>query len=162
MKMPPVQKVYEAYTAIADGRVHLGGDANQAVAGTGVGGIYAAEGSAQVVSSSGEHTYTVQWEGDSYASDDNGTYWQGYPGYPVIAVLMLQNRLPCDLSVARRFAGVPWHELNEKHRRDYDAALQEACAIGGLGVEEARVCTRAANHVYVLLEKIDLHIKRKV
>lgn len=160
--MPPVQKIYEAYTAVADGRVHLGGDANQAVAGTGIDGMQAASGSAQVVSSDGAKTYAVQWKGDAYASDDSGTYWQGYPGYPVIAVLMLQRRLPCDLSVARRFAGVPWHELNEKHRRDYDAALQEAYAIEGLGTEEVEVCAKAARQVYELLEKMDLRLKRKV
>ncbi|MGI6218094.1 MAG: hypothetical protein ACOYIK_10855, partial [Coriobacteriales bacterium] len=76
-KMPPIEKVYEAWTALADGRVTLEGGATEA--GT--------SGKATVESSNGSKTYTVVWDADRYASTDNATYWQGYPGYPVIAVL---------------------------------------------------------------------------
>jgi hypothetical protein len=105
---PPISKVYEALTAVGDGRVKL----TEAT-------------SAQVVSSGRDQTYTVKWsaDGGEITSDDNATRWQGYLGYPIIAVLLLTGRLPHDPAVARWLAGVPWHALNKQYKRDYDAAV---------------------------------------
>ena len=69
-KLPPIEKIYEAYSAIADNRIALH------------------ENYAAVLSSDKSKEYTVGWNGNVYTSDDNATYWQGYAGYPVIAVLM--------------------------------------------------------------------------
>ena len=70
-KLPPEEKVYEAWTAIADGRVNIDEAARTAT----------------VRSSDGTQTYTIQWDADrrEYSSNDNASYWRGYPGYPVIA-----------------------------------------------------------------------------
>ena len=69
-----------------------------------------------IASSNGAKTYTVAWNenGSTYSSNDNATYWQGYAGYPVIAVLMLQGRLPLDRAAADGFAQVDWTDLNER------------------------------------------------
>ena len=93
-KLPPIEKVYEAWSAVADGRVALHPDERRAA----------------IASSNGAKTYTVAWNenGSTYSSNDNATYWQGYAGYPVIAVLMLQGRLPLDRAAAdgsRRWTG---------------------------------------------------------
>lgn len=61
-KMPPIQKILEAYTAIVDKHVELKN--NEAL----------------VTSSNGAKTYTVSWEDNIYHSNDNATYWQGYAG----------------------------------------------------------------------------------
>ena len=105
---PPLAKVYEALSAVGDGRVKLIADT-----------------SAQVVSSNGDRTYTVRWshDGGEITSDDNATRWQGYLGYPIIAALLLIGRLPYDPVVAERLAGVPWHDLNARYKRNYDAAV---------------------------------------
>ena len=105
---PPIAKVYEALSAIADGRVKL------------IGGT-----SAQVVSSGGDKTYTVKWspDGGEITSNDNATRWQGYLGYPIIGVLLLVGRLPYDPAVSISLAGVPWHDLNEQYKGDYDAVV---------------------------------------
>jgi hypothetical protein len=105
---PPIAKVYEALTAVADGRVTLTGET-----------------SAHVVSSGGDKTYTVKWsaDGGEITSNDNATRWQGYLGYPIIAVLLLIGRLSFDPAVAQRLAGVPWHDLNAQYKRNYDAAV---------------------------------------
>lgn len=55
-KLPPIEKIYEAYSAIADGRVTLG------------------DGQAKVTSSDGAKTYTVSWNESEYRSNDNATY----------------------------------------------------------------------------------------
>lgn len=89
-KLPPIEKIPEAWTAIADGHVRLEPDAGRAL----------------VESSDEAKTYTVTFDGDTYTSNDNATYWQGYAGYPIIAVLMLRGRLPLDGSLSEQFRDV--------------------------------------------------------
>ena len=142
-KLPPIEKVYEALSAVADGRVtqHPG------------------ERQATVVSSNGSKAYTVTWseDGSTYSSNDNATYWQGYAGYPVIAVLMEQGRLPLDRAVADGFAHVNWTVLNERCRRDYARAVR--AVVDERGLDAARV-EAAARSVRDTLAELDLSIKR--
>ena len=138
-KMPPIEKAYEAYSAIADGRVEMH------------------DGYALVASSDGVKTYEVAWEGDVYSSNDNATYWQGYAGYPVLAVLILQGRLPkpTDACLAD-LAGIPWNALNAAHKRDYAAAAADALA-DKTHADEIRA---AARELYEALGTLDLTVKR--
>ena len=108
-KMPPVAKVYEALSALTNGRVRI-----------------TAPGRAEVVSSSGEKTYSVTWseDGRQISSNDNASVWQGYTGYPIIAVLLFTGRIAHDPAIAGLLGGVPWHDLNERFKRDYDAAVE--------------------------------------
>ena len=57
-KLPPIEKIPEAYSAIADGRVTIQGD--QAI----------------VYSSDRTKSYTVNWSDGVYSSNDNALYWQ--------------------------------------------------------------------------------------
>ena len=100
-KLPPIEKIPEAYGAIADGRVTMKDSA------------------ADVVSSDGTKTYHVRWNGNLYSSDDNGSKWQGYTGYPVVAVLLLQGKLPLNQEVMTLFKNIPWKEINKKHKNKY-------------------------------------------
>ncbi|BCS92918.1 hypothetical protein L3N51_00806 [Metallosphaera sp. J1] len=100
LRQPPRIKVLEALGAIADQRVKK------------VNEHY------EVVSSEGDRKYTVKVEGDNVSSDDNGTRYRNYVGYPIIAVLMLEGRLPYDDELARALAGIPWRKLNEE-MKDY-------------------------------------------
>lgn len=142
-KLPPIEKVYEALSAVADGRVTLRPGKRQAT----------------VASSNGAKTYTVSWseDGRTYSSNDNATYWQGYAGYPVIAVLMEQGILPLDRAVAEDFAHVNWTELNERFRRDYARAVRAVVDERGLDADQVEA---AARSVYDALAGLDLSIKR--
>lgn len=119
-KMPPKAKIYEALSAVADGRVTL---------------KEACE--AEVASSDGERTYTVQWSDDlrRFSSSDNASHWQGYTGYPIIAVLLLTGRIHFETETAAFLAGVPWKHLNDRFKRDYakavDYVLLEVARKGG-------------------------------
>jgi hypothetical protein len=127
--LPPAAKVYEAFSAIADGRVHL-----------------REPGRAEVRSSGGDKTYTVEWseDGESFGANDNASYWQGYLGYPIVAVLVELGRVHADPRVIRHFAGVDWHALNRRLRRDYDAAVAEVLAtLAQRGVDTATVLAEA-------------------
>ena len=142
-KLPPIEKVYEAWSAVADGRVTLHPEERQAT----------------VVSSNGAKTYAVAWneDGTVYSSNDNATYWQGYAGYPVIAVLMMQGILPLDHDIANEFTQANWTELNEHYKRNYAQAV--AAVVSERDLNPARV-TQAAEAVLKALASLDIVIKR--
>jgi len=122
-KMPPRAKIYEALTAVADQRVVVTGP-----------------GTARVVSSSRDKTYDVEWSEDWRAAtaNDNASHWQGYIGYPIIAVLLLLERLSWNGRIAALLAGIPWKAVNDRFKMDYDKAIDHV-----LGQVEADGGSRA-------------------
>lgn len=140
MKMPPKEKILEAYSAIADERVVM------------------KENSAEVNSSDGSKTYHVAWENDTFASSDPATYWQGYPGYPVLAVLLKQKRLPMNESLVSLMKGIPWKKLNDAHKRNYAAAAEEALK----DIAEKDEILAMAAEGNKVLETLNLTLKRKL
>lgn len=138
-KVPPIQKILEAYTAIVDKHVELKN--NEAL----------------VTSSNGAKTYTVSWEDNIYHSNDNATYWQGYAGYPIIAVLMLQGKISFDQKLADNFASVNWNEMNAKFKRNYAKAASEVIKEKGLDEKEVMV---ELEKVYGALKDLPITIKR--
>ena len=124
-KLPPAAKIYEAFGAVADGRVHVTDPS-----------------SAEVESSGRDRTYTVEWSADlsSVAANDNASYWQGYLGYPIVAVLLTRGVLHADERIVGQLAGVPWHELNAQFKRDYDAAVDSVLtALARQGADRVRI-----------------------
>ena len=109
-KMPPLVKAYEALGAIGDGRVRIE-DGRRAT----------------VTSSDGSKTYEVQTSADGreIASNDNASYWQGYLGYPTIAVLLARGFYRPPANVTDALAGVPWKELNRKYKNDWAKTIAE-------------------------------------
>ncbi len=142
-KLPPLQKVYEAWSALADGRVEMGED------------------EAIVTSSNGAKHYTVSWSEDTYSSNDNASYWQGYAGYPVLAVLMKQGKLPLAEGLIPRFARIDWNALNKKHKRDYAAAAEEAFAAADLAKDEIAQAEAAAKQALDAVAALPIKMKRK-
>ncbi|MCC6054394.1 MAG: hypothetical protein LM589_03680 [Thermosphaera sp.] len=102
---PPRIKVLEGIGAIGDGRITtLTND------------------KATVKSSMGDREYKVVLirEGDAVFraySNDNGTIYRGYVGYPIISFMMIKDILPLDREVMKAMTGVPWKELNEKYQK---------------------------------------------
>jgi hypothetical protein len=141
-KMPPIEKIYEAYSAIADSRVAMG------------------EVSAKVTSSDHSKEYTVKWEGEVYSANDNATYWAGYAGYPIIAVLMLQGKLKLVRSAAELFKDINWKKLNEKYKSKYDQAVQEVLDDLEAGGTDTSAARKSVEEVYRQLESLNISIKR--
>lgn len=151
-KLPPIEKIHEAYSALADGRVRMDPDNRRA----------------EVDSSDGSKTYTVTWpevnpQADGslpqavYTSNDNATYWKLYPGYPILAVMMLQGLLPYDRDMSRQWGGVNWTELNNRYRRDYAKAVDSVIAERGLDPDAV---SRAVGEVYNALPDMPVSIRR--
>jgi len=119
-KMPPPIKVYEAIGAIGDGRVRVADNDPAPTAWT-------------VVSSDGTKTYQVEISADGreVSSNDNASYWQGYLGYPAIAVLIGRGMLRASAEATRALAGIPWKELNRRFKNDYARTTAEVARIVG-------------------------------
>ncbi len=101
LKLPPKIKVLEALSAVCGGRVKKLNDKL-----------------AKVISSDGTREYTVYLDivkGEVY-SDDNGTKYRNYIGYPIIAFMMELGILPKDEAIGKLIANIPWRKLNEQYK----------------------------------------------
>jgi hypothetical protein len=109
-KMPPIIKVYEAFGALADGRVRLDDDYH-----------------ASVLSSDRSKSYRVEISADgrTISSNDNASYWQGYLGYPAIAVMLTRGLCSVREEAINALTGIPWKELNRQFRSDYSRTIAE-------------------------------------
>jgi len=111
LRPPPDVKVLEAAGAIGDGRVEMVREGSRVLA--------------HVDSSTGDRRYFVvvelPREGRATViyvySDDNGTRFRGYIGYPIISILMLLNILPRNTRLEAGLRGIKWKELNERFKR---------------------------------------------
>lgn len=140
-KLPPIKKIYEAYSALADGRISFSESGPEAY----------------VVSSDGAKRYTIRWDGTHYTSNDSATYWAGYPGYPVLAVWMKQGILPVNEEIAGWFGNVNWNALNRKYKRNYAKAAEELLNERNLDSETVR---RDAEYIYEKLRGLDYTVGR--
>ena len=140
-KMPPIAKIYEAYSCIADNRIDI------------------KETEAIVTSSDEKKNYTIKWKENDYSSTDNASYWQGYPGYPILAVLMLQNKLNYNKEIIPYFKGINWHELNEKHKRNYDAAIEEV--LENIPYDK-EIIKKETEKAYEELKNRTINVKKKI
>ncbi len=143
-KLPPIEKIYEAYSALADDRVTL------------------EENCALVLSSDRSRSYTVEWMGDAYSSTDNASYWQEYAGYPIISVLIKQQKLCINENFVSHFAEVNWNSLNKKYKRDYKAALLEVFRMKQLSEIEIAQIENETEAVFEQLKSLDIKITRKI
>jgi DNA-dependent RNA polymerase auxiliary subunit epsilon len=101
LKLPPRVKVLEALGSIADGRVRVINDSE-----------------AEVKSSTGDRVYKVlvDVKSNKVFSNDNGTYYRNYVGYPIIAFLMVKGILPYDDKLANALKGINWRKINEAYK----------------------------------------------
>lgn len=106
-KQPPVIKIYEALGAVADGRVEVSGN------------------TVKVYSSSGNKFYDVSYDGDANAimTNDNGSYWKGYLGYPAISYLFKIGVLEYREDLANLLKEIKWKDINQKFKNDFDKTL---------------------------------------
>ncbi|AFH42730.1 hypothetical protein IOK49_04380 [Fervidicoccus fontis] len=99
--LPPRIKVLEALSTIGDKRITIIDDKN-----------------AIVKSSDGTREYKVYLDLEKKIanSNDNGTFYKGYMGYPIVSFLMLKGIVPYKEDVAELLKGIQWKTLNEKYK----------------------------------------------
>lgn len=140
-KFPPIEKIPEAYTAIEDNRIEIFND-------------YAV-----VKSSNLEKEYLIKWKDHLYFSNDNSTYWQGYVGYPVIAVLMFQKKLSLNRDVSKYFRNINWNKLNKENKRDYKKSLEQI--LFNVSIEEKELINQEIIKVYEEIKRLNIKLTRK-
>ena len=140
-KLPPKEKVVESYSAIEDERVSL------------------YENYAIVKSSNKTKEYLIKWNNNLYYSNDNSSYWQGVMGYPIIAVLMLQNKLSLNRDILKYFKNINWNKLNQDTKRDYQASLEKV--LENLSLEEKEIIYNEINKVYEEIKSLNIKLTRK-
>jgi hypothetical protein len=143
-KMPPIAKIYEAFSVLADGRIKL------------------EENKATITSSNDEKQYTVVWNENEITSNDNATVWQGYPGYPVIAVWLMKNRISYQKDIIKYFKNINWHEINKQNKRDYQKGIEDILnALREDNIDTEKI-EEEVNRIYFAIENLDFKIVRKI
>lgn len=140
-KLPPLEKIPEAYSAIEDKRIEL------------------FDNYALVKSSDNKKEYLIKWHNNIYYSNDNATYWQGYPGYPIIAVLMLQSKISFNKDISKYFKKINWHKLNKETNRDYQKSLTNI--LNNISQEEKDRIYDECQKVYEELSNLEIELTRK-
>lgn len=110
-KTPPIEKVYEAITAVLDKRILIDPDnPNQA----------------RCYSSSGNKHYDIEFDPQKQAitANDNSAYYVGILSYPMIAYLMVRGILSYKPKRLLAIKGVVWKEINQKFKNDYARAVE--------------------------------------
>lgn len=137
---PPRIKFLEALGTVADGRVRVVSDVE-----------------AEVTASEGDRVYRVflDVDGGVADSDDNGTRYRNYVGYPIIAFLMVKGLIPYEGRLGEGLKGLRWRSLNERYKsyRIVEAYVKRLLA--GMGVKPAEV-DRFIDSAYKSLSAIKL------
>lgn len=140
-KLPPIEKIYEALSAIADNRIIM------------------EDGSAKVQSSDYTKEYMVRWKDNIYSANDNASYWGGYAGYPVIAVLLLQGKLKLQNTASvGLLKGINWKALNTKYKNKYDKAVNEI--LEQLDEKEMNALKTEVDRIYEEIKNLEVETKR--
>lgn len=141
-KLPPKNKVFEALGCLADGRIEIN------------------DNSAKVWSSDRSKSYIVKYDkkSNSIIANDNGSYWQGYLGYPSIAFLVLRGVIKYDESVADAFKGIKWKKLNTQFKNDYNKTNEYALNLAKeRGYDKAEI-EGEIDKIYKQIEKLKIDI----
>lgn len=101
--LPPIIKIYEALGALADKRIEI------------------KDNIAKVYSSSGNKFYTVTHDSRTNAimCNDNGSYWEGYLGYPAIAYLLKTEAISYNPGFTPLLKEIMWKDLNQSFKNDF-------------------------------------------
>jgi hypothetical protein len=141
-KIPPRIKVHEALGCIADKRIIVKGN------------------EAEVFSSSREKSYSVRYDPEKKAimTNDNGSYWVGYLGYPSIAFLMLKGVVGYNPIYAEALKDIPWKDVNQKFKNDFEKTeeyVNDLAKARGVHVEEL---DKEIDRIYEQIKKLDLEM----
>ncbi|MEP7103881.1 MAG: hypothetical protein ABI721_04200 [Candidatus Dojkabacteria bacterium] len=116
---PHISKVYEALGAIADKRIEISPDKNEA----------------KMYSSSKGKFYTVTWNDDFTAmmSNDNSAFYVGQLSYPMISVLMMKGKISYDPKMIELLKDIKWKDINKKFKNNVDKTVE--FVLEGLGAD---------------------------
>lgn len=143
-ELPPRIKIYEALGCIADKRVEVN------------------DKEARVYSSRGDKYYNVEYDGkNAIMSNDNGSYWKGYLGYPSIAFLMIHNMIKFNQKIALSLKDIKWKDVNTKFKNDFEKTENYVLDIvkqRGFDIDELK---SEVNNILKQIKELDLDLYGK-
>ncbi|HEY6736194.1 MAG TPA: hypothetical protein VI322_00605 [Candidatus Saccharimonadia bacterium] len=148
-KLAPIIKVYEALGALGDGRYELG------------------DNTARVFSSRGNKAYDVRYDSarNAIMANDNGSYWQGYLGYPGIVLLLALDKVPYDPRLPQVLKGFAWQDINQQFKNDFAKTQQyvdtEVVLKSGLELRELHDLVEAVQRAVYALQLRKLGKRQK-
>ncbi|MFA5962108.1 MAG: hypothetical protein WC848_05485 [Parcubacteria group bacterium] len=139
-KLPPKIKIYEALGSLGDGRIEISGNTGK------------------VYSSSGQKFYAVVFDPEqkSIMANDNGSYWQGYLGYPSIAFLMKTGIIKFNSVYSEALKGIAWKDINTEFENDFGKTadyVHEMLKERGIASSDF---LEEVDSIYGQIEKLDL------
>jgi hypothetical protein len=143
-KMPPIAKIYEAFSVIADNRIKV--DENRAI----------------ITSSNQKKEYTVTWNETEISSNDNATFWLNYPGYPILAVWLKTNKISYQQEVIKYFKKINWHEINKKNKRNYEKGINDVLNQLAEQNVDTETIEQEVDRIYKEIENLNYEIVRKI
>lgn len=141
-KLPPKIKIYEALGCIGDGRIKISGD------------------EAKVFSSSGNKSYVVKYNSQENAimSNDNGSYWQNYLGYPSIAFLMEVGVIKFNPIYAEALKEIAWKDINTKFKNDFEKTAEHIHSVLLVRKIFLDDFMREVENIYYRIKELDLNM----
>jgi len=146
-KLPPKEKVHEALSAALEDRVE-----------------FTADDRADVWSSDRSKRYTVTWSADrsSFGANDNASFYQGYMGYPIIAVMLKLDILPFRPEECGALVDVPWKAINKKFKNNYAQAVNEVLNERVAEPDKRQAIDHYVDEVFSKLADLDILRERPV
>lgn len=134
--------VYEALSAIADGRFELTG-----------------ENTAKSTSTSRGKFYEVEYDPKtaSIMSNDNMAYYAGEISYPMVAMLLVKGVIKYDEKILKGLKAIPWKDINQKNKNDYMKSVDEVLGdlkLKGIDIEHVRT---ECNRIYEEVKQMKLN-----
>jgi len=142
-QIPQKTKIYEALGTLADNRLEI-----------------TSPNSAKVFSSSGNKFYTITYSqiDNAIMSNDNGSYWKGYLGYPSIAYLMKIGKIKYNEKFSRLLKGIKWKDLNQKNKNDFEKTVQQVkndLLLQGINIKELET---QVDSIHNQIKSLDLNL----
>lgn len=142
--MPPIAKIYEAFSVLSDNRIKV--EENRAI----------------ITSSNQKKEYTVTWNETEISSNDNATFWQNYPGYPILAVWLKTNKISYQQEVIKYFKKINWHENNKKNKRNYKKGINDVLNQLAEQNVDTETIEQEVDRIYKEIENLNYEIVRKI
>lgn len=137
---PPLTKVFEALGVLGDQRI-----------------TQLTPNHFQITSSSGNKIYDVIITDSIIDSNDNLSFWKKQLGYPALSVLMLLKKLPRDPKSEQIMSGIPWKEINQKHKNNFDQALSAILETKSQAGFDTNHVKKTAENIHKILQTQTWH-----
>lgn len=139
-KKPHISKIYEALTALADGRIRRNGK------------------NAICYSSDRKQVYDIHYDPKvgSIMSNDNGAYYTRTLSYPMIGDLMLLGVIPYDQRLLGILSNIYWEDIYKRFKNDYGKSIKFVIGELKKNGDDVEFVTSEVKKIYEFVRNLDV------